>query len=262
MPHFAGIVIAFIVFADRSIKLRAERYSSSITNLLEMVLKQNVRVRMGLIPDNRFDFESPLDSLTEQYMEKFEFLDYQGKMVPNGMRGSPYNNETVFLRKIRDAFEGNGHRNIEKFSGSLPSGSSSGSSDENDGSLASKEKGMEIAVLSTHTKASNKKKLENAWMQVADSGISEFPILSKNEKGLAIRHNGGNGQLFYDPSVAMDRPLELWEDEPNHETKALKLHDIKGHHKSEAGGDKINYAISPSLIHINSFGNNFSKENS
>lgn len=260
-----GILIAFIAFGNSCIKLRAESYSSSITNLLEMVLEQNVRIRMGIIPDNRINFKPPLDSLTEQYMEKLKFVDNQRKMVPDGMKGSPYKGETVFPRKISDAFEVAGHKKL--CSTSLPqddsfqSRSSSGFSEENDGSSSSKEKGMEIAVLNMHSKASDKK-LENEWMQAAENGISGFPILLKTDKNLAIHHNGGKGQLFYDPLIAMDRPLKRWEDERNHEINAQKLQDFQAHHKSQDGGDNINCAISPSLLHSTSFGNNFGKENS
>ncbi|XP_028555174.1 protein STICHEL-like [Dendrobium catenatum] len=253
-----GILIAFIAFVDSCIKLRAERYSSSIANLLEMVLKRNVRVKMGLIPDGSINFKPPLDSHTEQYMAKLEFLDNQRKMLPDGIKGSPY----------KDGFEGAGHKKLEKCSSSFPqddtfqSGSSSGSSEENDWSSALKEKGMEIAVLNMDTKtSSNGQKLENAWMQDAENGISGFPVLSKTNKNISIHHNGWNGELFYDPSVAMDRPMKRWENERNHGINALKLYDIQTQHKSQVVGDKINYAISPSLLHSNSFGNNFGKEN-
>jgi hypothetical protein len=46
-----GVLFACIAFEDSEIKSRAERYLSSITNSLETVLRQNVKVIIGLTPD-------------------------------------------------------------------------------------------------------------------------------------------------------------------------------------------------------------------
>lgn len=48
---FTGILVAYIVFGEREIKLRAERFLSSITNSIEMVLRRNVEVRIILLPE-------------------------------------------------------------------------------------------------------------------------------------------------------------------------------------------------------------------
>ncbi|KAG0460320.1 hypothetical protein HPP92_023448 [Vanilla planifolia] len=66
-----GILIAFIAFADRCVKLRAERYLSSITNSLEKILKCNVEVRLGLIMDDKWiSLVPPPESLVSQKVEK------------------------------------------------------------------------------------------------------------------------------------------------------------------------------------------------
>ncbi|XP_006663905.1 protein STICHEL-like [Oryza brachyantha] len=46
-----GYVLAFIAFEECSIKSRAERFLSSITNSIETVLRCTVEVRMGLLPE-------------------------------------------------------------------------------------------------------------------------------------------------------------------------------------------------------------------
>lgn len=46
------MLIAYIAFEDSEIKSRAERYLSSITNSIETVLRRNVKVIIGLIPDS------------------------------------------------------------------------------------------------------------------------------------------------------------------------------------------------------------------
>ncbi|KAL1225638.1 Protein STICHEL [Cardamine amara subsp. amara] len=46
-----GILVAYIAFGETDIKLRAERFLSSITNSIEMVLRRSVEVRIILLPE-------------------------------------------------------------------------------------------------------------------------------------------------------------------------------------------------------------------
>ncbi|XP_023637911.1 protein STICHEL isoform X2 [Capsella rubella] len=46
-----GILVAYIAFGEPDIKLRAERFLSSITNSIEMVLRRSVEVRIILLPE-------------------------------------------------------------------------------------------------------------------------------------------------------------------------------------------------------------------
>ncbi|CAH8252303.1 unnamed protein product [Arabidopsis lyrata] len=46
-----GILVAYIAFGEREIKARAERFVSSITNSIEMVLRRNVEVRIILLSE-------------------------------------------------------------------------------------------------------------------------------------------------------------------------------------------------------------------
>lgn len=43
---FVGILVVYIVFGDREIKLRVEGFVRSIINMIEIVLRRNVEVRM------------------------------------------------------------------------------------------------------------------------------------------------------------------------------------------------------------------------
>lgn len=47
----AGILVAYIAFGETDIKLRAERFLSSITNSIEMVLRRSVEVKIILLPE-------------------------------------------------------------------------------------------------------------------------------------------------------------------------------------------------------------------
>ncbi|KAL0917685.1 hypothetical protein M5K25_012765 [Dendrobium thyrsiflorum] len=264
-----GALIAFIAFADNSIKLRAERYLSSITNSLELVLKQNVEVTMGLVPDNWKSLEPPLDSLTIQHKEKLGFLDDPRKIIPDEIKDlrDKYGRTLSFPRKSRDASVGSCHTKGEKYCSLLvqddghPLEKYSVSADENNGSCT-KEKGMEIAILKTHSQVCNEERLEDAWLQAAEKVASGLPNLSKTKKNQAIPQNIGSSQLYCDPLIANDKPSRHWDDEPNHEIKAPETNDLLVLHKAENGDDKNRCAISPSILHSNSFSTNFDKQNS
>ncbi|CAN8266757.1 unnamed protein product [Cochlearia groenlandica] len=53
-----GILVAYIAFGETDIKLRAERFLSSITNSMEMVLRRSVEVRIILLPETDLLFAS------------------------------------------------------------------------------------------------------------------------------------------------------------------------------------------------------------
>ncbi|XP_045818006.1 protein STICHEL isoform X1 [Trifolium pratense] len=46
-----GVLVAYVAFGDKDVKLRVERFLSSITNSLEIVLRRIVEVRIILLPD-------------------------------------------------------------------------------------------------------------------------------------------------------------------------------------------------------------------
>ncbi|KAK1276375.1 hypothetical protein QJS04_geneDACA016774 [Acorus gramineus] len=66
-----GVLIAFIAFKDSDVKSRAERYLSSITNSIEMVLRHNVEVRIGVMPENMLP-NSSMDEAFSQYCSSNE----------------------------------------------------------------------------------------------------------------------------------------------------------------------------------------------
>ncbi|KAK9054823.1 hypothetical protein SSX86_025902 [Deinandra increscens subsp. villosa] len=51
LSEVKGILVAYIVFQDKDIKSRAERFISSITNSFETVLRRNIEVRIILLSD-------------------------------------------------------------------------------------------------------------------------------------------------------------------------------------------------------------------
>ncbi|KAM7474466.1 hypothetical protein LguiB_021709 [Lonicera macranthoides] len=53
-----GVFVAYIAFGNRDIKLRAERFLSSITNSFEIVLQRNIEVRIVLLTDGEVSMNS------------------------------------------------------------------------------------------------------------------------------------------------------------------------------------------------------------
>ncbi|KAL8208857.1 hypothetical protein R6Q57_008269 [Mikania cordata] len=70
-----GVLIAYIVFRDKDIKSRAERFVSSITNSFEIVLCRNIEVRIILLTDDetnkpkQINGEPTADGLTQKKTE-------------------------------------------------------------------------------------------------------------------------------------------------------------------------------------------------
>ncbi|KAK6143793.1 hypothetical protein DH2020_024141 [Rehmannia glutinosa] len=66
----------------------------------------------------------------------------------------------------------------------------------------------------------------------------------------------------FEPLDSVDVPSQHWEDELNHEIKALKINDgVAPHQKDQIARRVDHYPISPSLLHNSSFASNFSKDN-
>ncbi|XP_023738140.2 protein STICHEL isoform X1 [Lactuca sativa] len=87
-----GILVAYIVFRDKDIKSRAERFLSSITNSFEMVLHRNIEVRIILLSDDGPTPKPNPDSLQEpQKGPRGSFHDSDGKMsgIINSRAASP-----------------------------------------------------------------------------------------------------------------------------------------------------------------------------
>ncbi|KAI3695009.1 hypothetical protein L1987_77997 [Smallanthus sonchifolius] len=69
-----GVLVAYIVFRDKDIKSRVERFVSSITNSFETVLRRNIEVRIILLTDDGSNKPKPINGeptngLTERKIE-------------------------------------------------------------------------------------------------------------------------------------------------------------------------------------------------
>ncbi|XP_076899169.1 protein STICHEL-like [Bidens hawaiensis] len=67
-----GVLVAYIVFRDKDIKSRAERFVSSITNSFEIVLRRNTEVRILLLTDDKPNNGEPTTGLTQRKTTSME----------------------------------------------------------------------------------------------------------------------------------------------------------------------------------------------
>ncbi|XP_038975653.1 protein STICHEL-like isoform X2 [Phoenix dactylifera] len=259
------ILVAFIAFEDKNIKPRAERFLRSITNSMEIVLRQNVEVRLGLLTET-FMSNSPINNLTEVITN----LDKERKVESDilnkssdkdGLKGNPN-----MTRKNLDHSDGRMQRTQENSSqvadkdlqvAIFPTFSSEG----NNGASNTKETAQEFLMQRTHMTPTDERRLENAWLQAAEKYRPGFASLPKPEKNQVLPQNGVSCQNQNQSSAAQDMSLKQWENELNNEIRTLKISYTQGHQEEQFVGSVNHYAISPSLLHSNGYNTNFDREN-
>ncbi|XP_008781968.1 protein STICHEL [Phoenix dactylifera] len=260
-----GILVAFMAFEDKNIKPRAERFLRSITNSMEIVLRQNVEVRLGLLTET-FMSNSPINNLTEVITN----LDKERKVESDilnkssdkdGLKGNPN-----MTRKSLDHSDGRMQRTQENSSqvadkdlqvAIFPMFSSEG----NNGASNTKETAQEFLMQRTHMTPTDERRLENAWLQAAEKYRPGFASLPKPEKNQVLPQNGVTCQNQNQSSAAQDMSLKQWENELNNEIRTLKISYTQGHQEEQFVGSVNHYAISPSLLHSNGYNTNFDREN-
>ncbi|CAL9056487.1 unnamed protein product [Musa banksii] len=243
-----GILIAFIGFEDSVTKSRAERFLSSITNSMEIVLGYNVEVRMALLPKVHSDVLQSEPSLASNQMEK----DKQREARSDNLISHP-NIGKIKGSKILDSCEGNPERAHEK-----TDISALGEMDYVqtsvpvlDGSCNSNDKGQGILAQRPLKAATDEQRLETAWLQTAEPGYVSQPKPDKNQ---ILPQNGVNHPSSKQSLTTTPKSLKNWDDELVQGIKALRTSATEGDHK-EQYERADHYAISPSLLHCYKTGN-------
>ncbi|XP_072950811.1 protein STICHEL-like [Typha angustifolia] len=265
-----GALIALVAFEDGNIKCRAERFLSSITNSMEMVLRQRVEVRISLNPDIFSEgLGQEQESQANNLAEKLRCLDKERRVQSelltgssntdrvkgssNLPRGSLDNSERTLQRALEkcDNLRTAGERFLVA---GVPMLLSEGNSGEPSTRLD------EVSAQTTKAAAIDEQRLESAWLQAAEKYTPGLVSCLKPEKNQVLPQNG----LCHNQnksSVSLDESSNHWEDELNHEIKALKISHNHGCQKDQTGVRTNGYAISPSLLHSNSYKANFDQEN-
>ncbi|XXG87034.1 hypothetical protein AAC387_Pa11g1820 [Persea americana] len=272
ISEIEGVLVACIAFRDVDIKSRAEGFLSSITNSMEIVLRQNVEVRLGLVPGGEKSLSGRTlvklaDSMTPKQLETIRVMDTEKERDCNKSHGSADqvllqkplvlprksfdNSETVLQSTQVDSCDGSlvPDEKIEPVS--LPVFLVEGSNEP----CSTK---LEIPIQRAHT-VIDEQRLETAWLQAVEKGTPGSVSRLKPEKNQVLPQDGicCPNEIASTVSAVSSKH---WEDELNHEIKSFKVNDSHGHQNQ--GNKKVNrYPLSPSLLHSNSLAANFDKEN-
>ncbi|OVA15476.1 DNA polymerase III [Macleaya cordata] len=268
-----GVLIAFIGFKDGDIKSRAERFVRSITNSVEIVMRHNVEVRMGLML--RGDASVGITNMVE-------FPDWEmgtTEMIERELKGDSNNSVSGHsdlelhqepLKVPTERFYSEGKQTgIPKQSDYSSQGVDGcyqvtpelpvSLTERNSGMNETEERNEEIPLQRIQT-IIDEQRLESAWLQAAEKGTPGSLSRLKPERNQVLPQDG-----IYRPDqmasiISMELSSQKWEDELNHELKSLKINDGRGHH-DQSGKRVENYPMSPSLLHDRSSAGNFNNEN-
>ncbi|XP_062095413.1 protein STICHEL isoform X2 [Humulus lupulus] len=215
ISELEGVLVAYVAFADENIKVRAERFLSSITNSIEMVLRCNIEVRI---------------------------IHLQGVEVALNAASPMVSN-----RERKEA-DGNGAYH-----------STSGSSELlAEGDAQTSEPRQEIPMQRIESIIRDQR-LETAWLQAAEKGTPGSLSRLKPEKNQVLPQEGSEDQTEFTNSIGLSS--RQWEDELNHELKALKVNNGKVLQKEQTCRRVDRCPMSPSLLHDTSILGNSMKEN-
>lgn len=248
-----GVLVAYIAFSDENIKSRVERFVSSITNSMELVLRRNIEVRIILLPDNetclssRKPVESASGSLDQRYLATTVAIKRERKAV---------------CSNIVDPYSRGSFNNSEgKMKGEMTVQLTEGGSEingENEGKPALPMQRIEAII--------REQRLETAWLQTAEKGPPGSVSRLKPEKNQVLPQD----EIYHQDQVISSNQtggaFQHWEDDVdqlNNEIKVVKLNDAgRPVLQMDQIGKKVDhYPMSPSLLHDSSFVGNFSKDN-
>ncbi|KAB5574515.1 hypothetical protein DKX38_001709 [Salix brachista] len=233
-----GALAVYVAFEDQDIKARAERFLSSITNSIEIVLRRNVEVRIILVSDG-------LDSVI--YVNQSELQE--------GHRQADTTLAIELGKKANcsGAVVGYSDSDLQEFP-KLSKGSFNDVNAENSG-----ERKQEMPMQRIES-IIREQRLETAWLQAAEKGTPGSLSRLKPEKNQVLPQEDTYQQSQIDSIGSVVPSSQTWEDELNHELKVLKMQNRRVHHKDQIGNMVDHYPISPSLLHGSSYVINGSKE--
>ncbi|XP_059652107.1 protein STICHEL isoform X2 [Cornus florida] len=249
-----GVLVAHIAFGDRDIRTRAERFLSSITNSFEIVLQCNVEVRIVLLLDGQTSINS-----ANKPVEATEMINRERKTTfTNAMNG--YSDTDMHQEPLKIS-RGSFNDSEGKLAGTFDhtAGSPVPSVAENAKINSTKERKPGIPMQRIES-IIREQRLETAWLQAVEKGTPGSLSRLKPEKNQVLPQEGMYHHNQTESGNSMDLSSQHWEDELNHEIKALNINDGKALQKEQNGKRIDHYPMSPSLLHNSSFAGNFNKE--
>ncbi|XVF26406.1 hypothetical protein REPUB_Repub14bG0013700 [Reevesia pubescens] len=251
-----GVLIAYLAFGDGDIKSRAERFLSSITNSIEIVMRRNVEVRIVLLTDGEVSLNHPnpaemLKSL--QQAETAVKIEKERKAISkNVLDGfSSLDLHQELLKVSKGSFSDlEGKLRVQNYSNCSPDLRAEVNADIG----SSKESGQEIPMQRIES-IIREQRLETAWLQAVEKGTPGSLSQLKPEKNQVLPQEVYRQSNL--GSINSSAYSQQWGDEPNHELKILKTNDGQAIQKDHIGRRADHYPMSPSLLHNSSL----SKEN-
>ncbi|CAN1301071.1 Protein STICHEL [Linum perenne] len=248
IAELEGVLAVYIAFFDEEIKARAERFMSSITNSIEMVLRRNVEVKIILVSGGDLLLNGSFES---------------------GLRGGKSSETCLTDKQERKANHSNA---LDRYLESKHKvGDHSKSSTMLDGTVQSDALSPELLPEASAEDSGLKEtagempmqriesiireqRLETAWLQAAEKGTPGTLSRLKPEKNQVLPQEGiyhHQSQKEFSNSTGLSP--HQWEDELNHELKVLKMQDAKVVIKDQIGRRAGHNPMSPSMLHDSSF---------
>jgi hypothetical protein len=219
----SGHAIAFIAFEDCSIKSRAQRFLSSITNSIETVLKCNVEVKIGPLAE-LMDGEITLEAGPNVRRYESDFLSCSSNS--DRLKG------TLDSRRSFD--------HPDEVKKELETYRNTASADER---LRSK-----VPIQTSKESTNDEQRLESAWLQVSDKHTPGLMNQERHDQHQVLSQFVGN-QYQRKSSMSLVVPSSHADEDLAHEIEALKIVDSYGSQKRQSGKSENGFAISPSRMH-------------
>ncbi|XP_030539255.1 protein STICHEL [Rhodamnia argentea] len=257
-----GVLVVYVAFADKDVKLRVERFLSSITNSIEIVLRRNVEVRLILLPNgedlmkyvNQGDSPVPSQIGTGMDTPRERKAFVEGYADEASCQELPKVSQRT-VSNLDDKLKGRTQDDSKDCQLVDRIGCSSEFMVEK--TNGTNEKRQEVPMQRIES-IIREQRLETAWLQTADKGTPGSLICCRPEKNQVLPQDGIYDQHKMESVNSTDFSSQHWEDELNHELKVLKIADGRALQKDQV--NKSHYPMSPSLLHDSSFMANFNKE--
>ncbi|GJN13545.1 hypothetical protein PR202_gb00260 [Eleusine coracana subsp. coracana] len=240
--RLSSYVVAFIAFEDSSIKSRAQRFLSSITNSIETVLKCNVEVKMGSLAE-LINEELTLEAGHKVRRINSDVLScsssndrLKGALNSSG-RGFDHPHETI--------------KELEKFKNTPVA--DEGLQSVSVTSLISGIPKSELQVVPTPMSkiaTNDEQRLESAWLQGVDKQTPDMMNQARQDRHQVL------SQVVDSPyqrksSMSLAVPSGHPDEALAHEIEALNVVDSYGPHKHQSRRSENWHVISPSKLHSN-----------
>ncbi|XP_072965873.1 protein STICHEL-like [Typha angustifolia] len=254
MQFSAGQLMAYVAFQNHEAKFRAKKSLSSLTDLIEEVLRQNVDVRIGLLSEISLEApKSVSESTFREYNESTKFSGNLGKLESSSMIASSE-------RKNIDYLEDKAQRTLDRYHSSTLQDQvfqeSSLPTHRNKNDTRQRRQGT--AVNKTCTESVHEPRLDAAWLQTVDTGGFRSDTHPKPQRNHVLPHCSITCQNKTASSVLPCIPSRHWEEETSNMIE-INLKESQGKNKKKTAvlPDQFPHPISTNLLHHNASTSNF-----